>query len=351
MIQQTTLPAGASAPTVSAFTLTSNTTAGSTGRILVPEVGRSAVAILTAGTAPALAQEITVAPNPTFVVGTDGTPRAYALSAGTRTGLGNAAAIEGSSLSVSANIPVGVNPVYGVQTADLRRAFITNQGSGTVSVINVTNNALDNAHPTINVGPNPVWADLVAATNELVVLNQGDKNTPGSLSIISIPLCNAVAQASNPSCDPNNPVDGAGFGTVIATVPVGINPQAVSVLSDGSRAYVANMGRASDPNSGSISVVNLSSGVVTATIPAATALNAAGQPNPVATPTCPDGSVLTCAYGTPTTISVTSGTPTGKVYVTSANSNYLTVIETDTDSVDTHINLQGQGVRVRVSAP
>ena len=345
VLLQTSLPANANPTTVSSFTL------GSTARILVPEPGLNAVAIL-ATAPPALQQQLTVAANPQYVIGLDTTPRAYVLSTGTAGGPGVASAIEGSSLSISAVLNIGNDPVYGVETADFRRVFVMNKGSGTVSVINVTNNALDTPNQTITVGQNPVWADLSTITNELVVLNQGDGTNPGSLSIIDIPLCNALALPTNPSCDASNPVDGQGFGTVVATVPVGVNPQVVSVLSDGSRAYVANQGRlpgtlsASDPGvPGTVSVVNLASGTVTATISSANSSIA----NLV--PTCPDGSTLTCAYGNPTTIAATFGTPTGKVYVTSPNSNYLTVIETDTDTVDTHVNLQGAGVRVRVTAP
>jgi hypothetical protein len=39
------------------------------------------------------------------------------------------------------------------------------------------------------------------------------------------------------------------------------------------------------------------------------------------------------------------------VYVTSADSEYMTIIYTDTDTVQTHIPLQGLGVRVVVTSP
>ena len=368
-VVQATLPTNVTTPTVNSFTF------GGQNRIFVPEIGQantqasgtSSVAVFgstngattgTVGTV-ALQQQISVGANPVYVVGVAGTPRAYAISTGAGTGPGEVDAIESANFAVSNRIAVGVNPTYGVETADNRRVFVTNAGSGTVSVINVTNNALDNAHPVIpaigTLGLNPVWADLVAATNTLVVLNQGDGTTPGSLSIINIPLCNALAQANNPSCDPNNPSDGATFGTLVGTVPVGINPVMVSVLADGSRAYVVNQGilpgvSSAVPNGveGAVSVVNLVSATVSATVPAATASS------PILTPTCPNVSTSGaqgCVYGHPTTIAVTNASPTGKVYITSPDSNFLTVIETDTDTVDTHVNLQGTGVRVRVSAP
>ena len=48
---------------------------------------------------------------------------------------------------------------------------------------------------------------------------------------------------------------------------------------------------------------------------------------------------------------VTTGTPTGKVYVTSPETKTMTIIRTDIDTVDTTIPLQGNGVQVRVTAP
>ena len=349
-VVQTTLPAGTTTPSVSAFTF------GTTPRILVPETnlssGVSSVAVLSSSS-PALQQQIAVGANPVYVVGVDTTPRAYVISNGDGTGNGQVAAIESSSLSVSATIPVGVDPTYGIETIDTRRAFILNTGSGTVSVLNVINNAVDNANPTLTLPAppgmtqaNPVWADLSTVTNEIVVLNQGNMTDPGTLDIISIPLCNALAEPTNSTCNAANPVDGAGFGTVVASVPVGVNPSMVSVLADGSYAYVVNQGNVAAGIAGSVSIVNLASGTVLATIPAV------NPTNPAIAPTCPgSSSTQSCIYGYPNTVAATTGTPTGKVYVTSPYSNYMTVIETDTNTVDTQINLQGAGVRVRVSSP
>jgi YVTN family beta-propeller protein len=52
----------------------------------------------------------------------------------------------------------------------------------------------------------------------------------------------------------------------------------------------------------------------------------------------------------PNFIAVTTGTPTGKVYVTSPESKTMTIIRTDTDTVYTTIPLQGNGVQVRITA-
>jgi DNA-binding beta-propeller fold protein YncE len=332
-ITQSSLAEGASPISITALTLS-----GSAPTVFIPEPSISQVAALTSSGS--LVQNIAIPDNPIYVVGTDSGLRAYAISEGNGTNNGSVSSIESGNLAVDSTIPVGVNPVYGVMTADGMRAFILNNGSGTVSVLNVVNNGKDLASPTIpatgTLGLHPIWADFAPTNSELVVLNQGDGVNPGSLNIISIPLCSALAQPSNPLCDPNNPVDANGFGTVLATVPVGINPVEVSVLADGSKAYVVNSGNAT--NAGSVSVVNLITQAVSATIPAG--------PDPVGTVNTP----ATDVYGHPNTVAATTGTPTGKVYVTSSDSHYMTVIETDTDVVETHVNLQGDGVRVRVTA-
>jgi hypothetical protein len=361
-ISQTTLPANSTAVTLSAFTPSSTNPT-----IFVPQVSTSTVAALNGSAA--LYDSVSVGANPIYVVGTDGTPRVYALSQGTTPGTstGSAAAIEvatTNSLAVSSTIPLGINPVYGVMTADDRRAFLLNKGpsilgstcnptanptpnAGTISVINVVNNAPDSTTPAIcvpaisvgsgTVPANPIWAGLSPTSSELIVLNQGDGIHPGTLSIVSIPLCNSSATTSNPNCNAANPADATGFGQIVATVPVGVNPVMVSVLSDGSAAYVANAGNAT--TQGSVTAVNLASGTVEATIPG------------IVSPATPTAATATYIYGHPTSISATTGSPAGKVYVTAPDSNYVTIIYTDTNTVQNHLTLQGSGVRVLVTAP
>ena len=140
-----------------------------------------------------------------------------------------------ASLTISARLPLGVCPVYGISSADGQRAFILNRGSGTITVINSQLNTLDTAlNPTgtINLcggttpcNAGPVYASLYTPGNLLVVSNY-DNNT---ISVIDVSL--DIYGNDSPN-----------FGKVLATVPVGLNPAAVTVLQDGSRAYVANEG-------------------------------------------------------------------------------------------------------------
>jgi DNA-binding beta-propeller fold protein YncE len=358
-ISQSTLSAGSQPVSITSVAMT-----GTNASVFVPEPSLSQVAALT-GTG-SLDQNIGVPNNPIYVVGTAAGRRAYVISEGDGVTPSTVSSVESGNLAVSSVIPVGINPVYGVMTQDGNRAFILNKGSGTVNVINVVNNGPDLAMPVIpapctpspgspcnpcsptsgpacngTLGLNPVWADLSPLTNQLVVLNQGDGVHPGSLSIINIPLCSAVSPATNPNCNQANPIDAVGFGQVLKTVPVGINPVMVSVLQDGSKAYVANQGNAAAGVEGSVSVVNLVSGQVTATLPATSVTSATADVN-----TSPG-----LVYGHPTTIISTTGTPTGKVYVTSSDNKFMTVIATDTDTIETHVNLQGLGVRVVITSP
>jgi len=291
----------------------------------ITEAGRNAVAQLK-GSPPALNQELPITSGftPVYIAGYSGAARQYVISQNVGGDKGQVSAIETSSNTISGTVPVGKTPVYGVMTSDGKRAFILNQGDGTVSVINSQANQLDAVpSPAVNpipVGTAPIWADLAPTRNELVVANAGNGTSKGSVSIINIPLCSTTALPGNPNCDPANPIDANGFGQVLATVPVGVNPQMIAVLQDGSRAYVVNKADST------ISVVNLTTNTVTATIPV---------------PATPH----------PNFIAVINGTPTGKVYVTSPESNSMTIIRTDTDLVETTIPLQGKGVQVRAQLP
>jgi YVTN family beta-propeller protein len=318
-VQQTTLlqnPTGAPLPT-SIFPQGTYT--------YITQPGRASVAEL-AGSPLTLRQELApVGAAPIYIAGVASAPRIYALSPSATAGSpGTATPIETSTNTPSTALPVGVNPVYGVMTADARRAFVMNQGSNTVSVIDAQNNQLDTGvtNGTIQ-DPNavaPIWADFAPTLSELVVANEGTGTDNGSVSIFSIPLCSALSPTGNPNCNVNNPIDATGFGALVANIPVGKNPLMVGVLQDGTQAYVINQGDST------VSVINLKTNTVTATISVA-----ATTPNP-------------------TFLAVTTGTPTGKVYVTSTTSKLMTVIRTDTNQVDTAISLQGYGIQVRMTA-
>ncbi len=134
-------------------------------------------------------------------------------------------------------------------------AYVTNGGSGTVSVIDVVNARLDRE---IAVGQNPVAVAANPTRNEVYVVNSGSAWAQGSVSVIN---------AENNS--------------VVATIAVHRQPVSIEVDTVGELAYVANSG------SNSISVVDLKArreiGVV-----------GAGE-EPAATRVSPDGKTLVVA--------------------------------------------------------
>jgi YVTN family beta-propeller protein len=287
--------------------------------LYVTQPGRSSVAVMK-GYPPSLYLEIpitdpqalTVNQNPVNLVGNSSTQRIYVISqGGNATGCpasgsnGTATGIEVSTNTISSVLPLGVCPIYGIMSSDNRRVFILNQGSGTVTVIDSQQNQIDANpnlnHGTIAVGNGPIWTDLYYTGAILAVANS-QSNT---LSLINVSTDSFGNDTQN-------------FGQTIATVPVGNNPSSVAVLQDGTRAYVANRG------DGTVSVVSLISNTVLKTIPVA---------------------------GHPISIAATTGTPLGKVYVVSPDTNLLTIIRTDNDTVYTTLPLTGNGVQVRVTAP
>lgn len=283
----------------------------------------------TVATAPALQQEIPIAPNPVQFAGTPVSSRVYVISQGqseltSGTGApvvlpinacntpssvttpGEIASLETSVNTVDTHIPVGICPVFGIMSGDNNRAFILNRGSNDVTVINVQQNAIDSLHPTIPLttgavaGLGPVHAAIYQPAGLLVTANY-DSNT---------------VTVANVGLDIYGN-DGPNFGQT-HTIPVGKGPVAVTILQDGSRAYVANQ------LDGTVSVVDLTSFTVKSTIP---------------------------VYGGahPDAIASVSAIGTGVVYVLSKDSQYITAIRTDTDQVSANIFLQSYGMALQAT--
>ncbi len=282
------------------------------------------VGALTATASPSVLQEIAVAPAPVALASSPSSQRVYAVSQGATgsgatwgrcanpasvTANGEVDGIDTSTNAVTSRIPVGVCPVFGLTTPDGLRTFVLNRGSGTITVINAQQNTLDtalNATGTINVGAGPVYAAYFPQRQLLVTANYDS----GTISFINVPL----DSFGN---------DGPGFGTVLRTVSVGNFPAALSILGDGSRVYVVLQG---DPTvataTGSIAVVN------------AVSFN---LQNTIAVP------------GHPRSIASTYNTPIGKVYTVAPDSQFLTILRTDTDTISAQLQVQGCGVDVHTN--
>jgi len=106
-------------------------------------------------------------------------------------------------------------------------AYVTNGGSGTVSVFDVVNVRVDREIP---VGQNPTSVVANPTRNAVYVVNTGSADGQGSVSVID-----------------------AEKNSVAATIPVHKLPVAIAIDPDGNQAYVVNSG------SNSISVLDLTS--------------------------------------------------------------------------------------------
>lgn len=311
----------------------------------IVEQGHNAIAAL-ASNPPTLKVEITdIAPSVINLTANGSSTRVFSISQGNSNGgdlpwgacgnpsavsvNGEADGIEVASNSVSSRIPVGVCPVYGVTTQDNKRAFILNRGSGTLTVINTQTNQLD----TVNASPYLNGNATINLCNGATPCNAGpvygDLYTPGNLLVVSN-YDNDTVSVIDTSLDVYGN-DSASFGQVLATIPVGHQPAAVSVLQDGSRAYVANEG------DGTVTVVSLTSFTPLTTIQLA--------PVPAPTPTDPAATVTP----QPRSIASNYNYPAGNVFVGAQNSPYVTVIRTDTDVVSAQVLVQGNVVDLRTT--
>ena len=256
---------------------------------------------------------------------------------------GFADGIETSSNTVSSHIAVGVCPDYAVQTPDNRRVFVLNRGSDTVSVINSQINASDSCtpfknqngqlvtcYPTLPLSTTAVKALCPTPTAATCILppNESSANLPAVAGPVYAEYNQATSQLVVANYEGNtiNIIDvsqdeygndSSTFGTTY-TVPVGHNPASVTVLADGSRAYVANQ------SDSTVTIVNLISHTVEKTLP---------------------------VYGHPRTVVSTQNSLYGKVYVASPDSPYVTLIRTDQDIVDTTVLVQGNTVDVKITSP
>jgi YVTN family beta-propeller protein len=106
-------------------------------------------------------------------------------------------------------------------------AYVTNQGDGTVSVIDTATNP-PSVVATVTVGSDPVGVGVTPDGKHVYVTNGYPCNT---VSVIDT--------ATNPP-------------SVVATVAVGLHPLGVAVTPDGKHVYVANRGLGNESNTVSV---------------------------------------------------------------------------------------------------
>jgi YVTN family beta-propeller protein len=253
------------------------------GTIYVTESGRNVVAVL-GGSASAISAEVPVGVNPVNLTVLPNGKKIYVVNRGDN----SVTVIDTSDKSVVTTLsdPLASTPVWAVPSADSSHVYVVNQGSSNVTVINATN---DSVIANLAVGTSPNYAVFDTQNQRVVITNPA----AGSISVIN-------ADATSPL-----------FNTV-KTITVGTNPMSVTALADGTRLYVANTG------SNSVSVINGLSLTVTKTIPVGTS-----------------------------PVSIASDAESAKVFTANRDSFDVSIINTSTDSEVTDLT----GAVVRIQAP
>jgi YVTN family beta-propeller protein len=226
--------------------------------------------------------------------------------------------INTSSDAVMATVPVGSHPIALAETPDGQKVYVANHGSstsgGSVSVISTLSDTVatticlsGGSPPSCAIGPLPVWAVARADSAQVYVLDQNgtiyaidtasdsvilpsvsasaganfmfyDKNfsrlyvtSPGSgnLSVFDVSAGVPALHLGSPMPIPAAP------SSTCTTSPV--FPDSVTVLGDGSRAYVASYQISGGAVCTQLSVIDTGSGTLTKTIPLSVASDTSAQ--------------------------------------------------------------------------
>jgi YVTN family beta-propeller protein len=243
---------------------------------------------------PSLTTNIPVGPNPIALTGTSDGSRVFVANQGNGTVsvIDTAAnALVPSSTSLPNPITVGASPSFLAIKPDNSRVYAVNSVSNSVSVIDTSSNSVTN----VPVGANPTHAFYEAGRNRLWVTNSGSNTVTviNALDLTDVRTVSLVDTSATPCANPT--------------------PVAVTVLADGTRAYVASKG------CDGVSVVNASSLTLSKTIK----LGAGAAPVSIASDS-PSAKVVAANSGTCQLTSSTVG-------------NCASVIQTSDDSIAAQI--------------
>ncbi|MDD4250280.1 MAG: beta-propeller fold lactonase family protein, partial [Methanosarcina sp.] len=231
----------------------------------------------------------------------------------TNQGSDSVSVIDMATKTITATIPVGDGPSGVAVSPAGTKVYVTNSGNNTVSVINTADNTVTS---TVNVGNDPYGVAVSPDGTMVYVTNLNDN----SVSVINT--------ATN---------------QVIYTIPVGKWPEGVAFTPDGEKAYVANYYSYS-----TISVIDTATNTVISTVndpeiygPSGIAIAPNGKKAYVTSNFNDKLAVIDLLSNqVMTTVNVESGphgvsvSPDGtRVYVVNGDGNIISVIDTATDEV------------------
>ena len=213
------------------------------GNVYVANLGDNSISVYSP-TSQSIVATLTAAnglhQNPVALVASADGSYVFVVTQGNGGGQGALDIINTTTYAIGGTVPLGISPTYGYLDTVLNRLYVTNTGSNTVTVFDVSNVVLAANPPittlaTVNVGSAPV---SVAAL-------------PNGLSVyVANSVSNDVSVVNS-----NNL-------TVVATVPVGQVPKFIATEPSSSKVYTANAG------SGTISIINTLNNTVVLNMPA-----------------------------------------------------------------------------------
>jgi YVTN family beta-propeller protein len=213
------------------------------GNVYVANLGDNSISVYSP-TSQSIVATLTAAnglhQNPVALVASADGSYVFVVTQGNGGGQGALDIINTTTYAIGGTVPLGISPTYGYLDTVLNRLYVTNTGSNTVTVFDVSNVVLAANPPittlaTVNVGSAPV---SVAAL-------------PNGLSVyVANSVSNDVSVVNS-----NNL-------TVVATVSVGQVPKFIATEPSSSKVYTANAG------SGTISIINTLNNTVVLNMPA-----------------------------------------------------------------------------------
>jgi YVTN family beta-propeller protein len=178
--------------------------------------------------------------NPIYLVASEDGNYVFVVTQGNGSGPGVLDIIYTPTNTIGASVPLGVGPTFGYLDTVLNRLYVTNTGSNSVTVFDVSNVVLA-ANPAI-----PTLATVSVGS--------------GPVSVTALPNGLSVYVANSISNDVT--VVNSSNLTAVATVPVGQNPVFVASEPTSTKVYTANAG------GGTISIIQTVNNTVTLVMPA-----------------------------------------------------------------------------------
>lgn len=198
------------------------------------------------------------------------------------------------------------SPVWVVIRSDSQRAYVLNQGSGKVTVIDTSS---DGVLGSVSVGSGANFMLYDKTRNRLYVTN---------------PTANTVT-ALDASVDPPGPASPPNPPLFVASVPA--NPVSVAALPDGSRIYVASVVASSGSVTSLVTVINASDGSIRSTIPLGPVPIDSVNPTGCGTPN-PSFSQLFARFR----VSIAASEDSSRVYLANCDAGNTSIIRTFDDT-------------------